>query len=329
MMHAPILNHMAAVSDPVRCRTLRLLERHELTVSELCAVLQLPQSTVSRHLKTLADDDWVVSRRDGTSRFYAMSSDDLSEDARGLWLLIREQVAGHAAAQDESRLRGVLARRRSRSQEFFSSAAGQWDRLRSELFGGTFHLHALLGLLDSRWVVGDLGCGTGQVAQVLSPFVRQVVAVDGSAEMLEAARRRVAGCGNVDVRTGDLEALPIENGRLDAAVLMLVLHYVAEPSRALAEAARVLRPGGRLVVADMMPHDREEYQQRMGHVWLGFSEKQLTRYLIAAGFEACVVRPLPPDASAKGPNLIVATARRAAACGAGPPINNPSIDDPI
>jgi len=112
-----ILDHMSALADPTRCRILLLLEQRELTVSELCAVLQIPQSSVSRHLKTLADDDWVASRRDGTSRFYSMPLDDLDSGASRLWPLIREQVAATAAAgQDERRLRGVLSRRRAKSQ---------------------------------------------------------------------------------------------------------------------------------------------------------------------------------------------------------------------
>src|SRR5512146_3256536 len=128
-----ILEHMSALADPTRCRMLLLLEKHELTVSELCAVLQMPQSSVSRHLKTLADDDWVASRRDGTSRFYSMPIDDLASGARRLWPLIREQIAGTSGAgQDERRLRGVLARRRAKSQECFATAAGGGDRLREE-----------------------------------------------------------------------------------------------------------------------------------------------------------------------------------------------------
>src|SRR5215204_7664007 len=121
-----ILEHMSALSDPTRCRMLLLLERQELTVSEICAVLQMPQSSVSRHLKTLADDNWVISRRDGTSRFYAMSAgDELDPGATRLWPIIREQVAATSAAgQDDRRLRGVLARRRAKSQEFFATAAG-------------------------------------------------------------------------------------------------------------------------------------------------------------------------------------------------------------
>ena len=129
-----ILDHMSALADPTRCRILLLLERHELTVSEMCAVLRLPQSSVSRHLKTLADDDWVASRRDGTSRFYSMPLDDLDSGASRLWPLIREQVATTATAgQDEQRLHDVLARRRAISEEFFASAAAGWDRLRGAI----------------------------------------------------------------------------------------------------------------------------------------------------------------------------------------------------
>ena len=306
-----VLEHMAALSDSTRCRMLVLLERHELTVSELCAVLQMPQSSVSRHLKMLADNDWVASRRDGPSRFYSMPLDDLDSSASRLWPIIREQVAGTSAAgHDERRLRSVLNRRRAKSQEFFASAAAGWDRLRGELFGDTFYLWAVLGLIDQTLVVGDLGCGTGQLSETVAPHVRRVVAVDGSADMLEAARKRLAGAGNVDVRQGDLESLPILDGELDAAMLALVLHYSPDPARALAEVARVLRPGGRLLVVDMLPHERQEYQQEMGHVWLGFSEKQIGRVLTGAGFDDVRVRSLPVDADAMGPALFAAVATR-------------------
>ena len=308
-MVAPILDHMSALSDQTRCRMLLLLERHELTVTELCSVLQMPQSTVSRHLKTLADDGWVTSRRDGTSRFYSMPVDDLDQGAARLWPLISEQVIStRGAEQDERRLRGVLSRRRAKSQEFFASAAGGWDRLRGELFGDEFFLWAVLGLIDPNLVVGDLGCGTGQLTEVVAPHVRRVISVDGSDDMLDAARQRLSGATNVDIRQGDLESLPIEAGELDVAMLSLVLHYSPEPPRALAEVGRVVRKGGRVLLVDMLPHDREEYQQQMGHVWLGFSEGQITRLLTAAGFENVRVRMLPVDPDAKGPALFAAMA---------------------
>ncbi len=304
-----ILEHMTALSDPTRCRMLLLLEKHELTVSELCAVLQMPQSTVSRQLKTLADDDWVTSRRDGTSRFYSMPVDDLDAGAKRLWPIIREQVAGTpAAGQDERRLRGVLTRRRAKSQEFFASAAAGWDRLRGELFGDSFYLWAVLGLIDPSLTVGDLGCGTGQLTETIAPYVRRVIAVDSSKDMLDAARQRVAQARNVDLRQGDLENLPLDASELDAAMLSLVLHYSPSPARALAEVHRVVRKGGRVLTVDMLPHDRQEYQQQMGHVWLGFSEKQVARLLTNAGFTDVRIRALPADPDARGPALFAAVA---------------------
>jgi ArsR family transcriptional regulator len=306
-----ILDHMSALADPTRCRILLLLEQRELTVSELCAILQAPQSNVSRHLKTLADDGWVTSRRDGTSRFYGMPLDDLDSGARRLWPLIREQVASTAAAgQDERRLQGVLTRRRAKSQEFFETAAGDWDRLRSDLFGDTFYLWAVLGLIDPTLVVGDLGCGTGQLTDTIAPYVRRVVAIDGSSDMLEAARTRVGERSNVQIRQGDLESLPVASGELDVAMLCLVLHYSPDPAKALAEVARAVKPGGRVLVVDMLPHERDEYQQQMGHVWLGFSEKQVSRFLTVAGFGDIRLRPLPADPDAKGPTLFAAVATR-------------------
>jgi ubiquinone/menaquinone biosynthesis C-methylase UbiE len=300
-MEAAIFDDLTALADATRSRMLLVLERHELTVGELCGVLQLPQSTVSRHLKTLSDAQWVSSRRDGTSRYYTLALDDRGPATRRLWALLREQIAlTPGADQDARRLRGVLARRQTKSQEFFASAAGQWDRLREELFGRASYLHAFPGLFDPAWVVGDLGCGTGQVAASLAPFVASVIAVDRSADMLQAAHRRVRELPNVDVRRGELEALPIQDGELDAATLLLVLHHLPDPVAALAEAARVLKRGGRLLISDMLPHDRETYRQQMGHVWLGFGEDALRRMLANAGFEHIRITAMPADPDPKG-----------------------------
>jgi ArsR family transcriptional regulator len=158
--------------------------------------------------------------------------------------------------------------------------------------------------------VGDLGCGTGQATATLAPVVGRVIAVDGSGEMLAAARRRLRSLPNVDIRRGDLEALPIEDATLDAAVAVLVLHHIAEPAAVLREAARVLKPNGRLLIADMLPHDREEYKQQMGHIWLGFAEDQLAGWLQDAGFGGVRVSALPPAPEAKGPALFVARATK-------------------
>jgi ArsR family transcriptional regulator len=303
---------MTDLADGLRGRILLVLERHELTVSELCDVLQSPQSTVSRHLKTLSDGGWVDSRPDGTRRLYRMRRGGLASDSRQLWLLIREQLAGVAVAgQDEQRLSAVLAERRSRSREFFAAGAGDWDRLRDELFGPRFYLLALPGLLDPGWVVGDLGCGTGRVSQALAPWVERVVAIDESEAMLDAARTRLESEANVELRRGRLESLPIADGELDAATLVLVLHHVGDPAGALREVARVLRPGGRLLLVDMQPHERLEYREEMGHVWLGFAAPRVVELLEGAGFEQPLVRSLPAEPDVKGPVLFAASAVRA------------------
>jgi len=306
-----ILGWMTALADVTRARTLRLVEQHELTVADLCAVLQLPQSTVSRHLKLLADEGWVAARPEGTRRLYRMNVDGLDPAARRLWSLIREQTAQtRGAAHDDQRLHTILAARQSRSQAFFSSAAGQWDRLRREMFGDRFDLMALAGLLEDTWIVGDLGCGTGQISETVAPFVQRVIAVDSSRAMLKAARQRLAHLPQVDIRHGELETLPIEGAILDAAVSCLVLHHVVDPAALLRAAARALQPGGRLLLIDMVSHDRREYQQQMGHVWLGFEPSQVTEWLHATGFERVRVLPLPPAPHARGPALFAATARR-------------------
>jgi len=306
-----MLGWMGSLAEPTRARTLRLLDGRELTVADLCAVLQAPQSTVSRHLKVLADDGWITARAEGTSRLYRMASSNLDPAARRLWALLRAETARTAiAAEDDERLDRVLAERRSRSQAFFRSAAGRWEKLRHDLFGERFDALALAAWLDESWVVGDLGCGNGQIAALVAPHVARVIAVDRSSEMLASARRRLADLDNVDLRQGDLESLPIDDGALDAAALGLMLHHVAEPSAVLREAARALRPGGRLLIVDMAKHERMEYAEQMGHVWLGFEPAEVIEWLDEAGFERARVTPLPVESSARGPRLFVASARR-------------------
>lgn len=304
-----ILDHMSALAESVRCRVLLLLEEQELTVSDLCAVLQLPQSTVSRHLKSLLDRGWVDVRPDGTRRLYHAAVDRLDPSAQRLWELARVEMANAAARRlDRQRLVSVLARQRTRSQEFFDASSDRWDEIRDELFGNRFYLFALAGMVPSGAAVADLGCGTGSVAEALAPFVERVVGVDASPPMLELATQRLERFDNVDLRVGDLESLPLDDGHVDIATMILVLHHLDRPGSAIQEAARCLRPGGRLLIVDMLPHDRVEYQQDRGHVWLGFSEGDINEFLESAGFDVERFHALPPAPEAKGPNLFAATA---------------------
>ncbi|MEY4565520.1 MAG: Demethylmenaquinone methyltransferase [Planctomycetota bacterium] len=295
---------LQVLSDPTRARLLRLLERNELTVVELCQILQSPQSTISRHLKVLSDSDWVSSRKEGTSSWYRLQTNDLQSGQRRLWQVVREQAAGAKFAEyDDARLEKILDERQSRAQAFFSSAADQWDKLRSDLFGGSVNCWALAASLGGESVVGELGCGTAPLSLTLSPLVKQVIAVDSSAAMIKAARSKLKKCENVEFRRGDLSALPIGDQELDVVFIVLVLAYLHDPRVAIAEAYRTLKPGGRLVLIDMLRHDRESLKQELGHLWLGFEWSQIDQWLKESRIANYRKISLPPEQEAKGPPL--------------------------
>jgi ArsR family transcriptional regulator len=307
-----LLSRMSSLADPTRLRLLRLLERRELGVIDLCDVLQLPQSTVSRHLKVLADQGWIRSNRQGTSHLYRMPLDQLQHPARRLWFVARDQMEPWATIrQDELRLARRLRHRQDRTRAFFAGAAGDWEKMCRELYGESFVRSALLSLLPSRWVVADLGCGTGLVAAELAAAVGRVIAVDNSPAMLRAARERTAGLANVDLRRGDLAALPIGSASCDAALFLLVLTYVADTPAALREARRILKGGGKLIMVDLLEHDREDFQRRMGQLHRGFSLEQARDMLDAAGFDSVSARALAPERHASGPVLFVASGQTA------------------
>jgi SAM-dependent methyltransferase len=306
-----ILSWMSTLADPTRLRLLRLLERHELGVAELCDVLQLPQSTVSRHLKVLGDEGWVKNRAEGTTRLYRIV-EDKDGAPRRLWTIAREETGDWATVgQDQLRLTRRLAARRPAAEAFFAGAAGEWDRLRQDLYGDAFTQAALLSLLPAEWDVADLGCGAGYTAAVLAPHVRTVVGVDQSAAMLRAARKRTADFANVDLRQGNLEALPLDDNSVDGVLLVLALTYVANPRRALREASRILRSGGRVVVVDLLRHDREDFRRQMGQASLGFGPEALAEMLVEAGLGGGRARSLTPEPKAKGPALVLATGTKA------------------
>lgn len=308
-----LLSSMESLADPTRLRLLRLLERHELGVAALCDILQLPQSTVSRHLKVLGDLGFVSSRASGTNRLYRGERLDKDSPSRRLWLLARDQTDDWATArQDALRLERLLNLKRPAAQAFFAGAAGQWDRLREEAYGRSLNQRALLALLPSPWTVADLGCGTGALTQALAPNVHRVIGIDQSAAMLKAARARTAEHHNVELRRGRLEALPVDDATCDAALLVLALSYVQEPARVLAEMARILRPGGRAVVVDLLRHDREDFQRAMGQETSGFEPDDLGEMMREVGLNSPSCRPLSPEPGAKGPALILATGERVA-----------------
>lgn len=300
---------MEQLAEPSRLRTLRVLERGELSVQDLCEVLALPQSTVSRHLKVLAEGGWLVARREGTQSFYGWG-EELDPGARRLWLLARAETERWPALEQDAGRLAALKARRDGADRFFAGAAGAWDKLRAEVYGAGLGGEALLALLPDDWTVADLGCGTGAVAADLAGRVRRVIAVDQSAEMLRAARRRLGKVRNVEIREARLEALPLADASCDAALAVLVLSYLEDPAAALREAARILRPGGRLVVVEAARHADEALRRRMGQRTPGLDAAALAA-LLPAGLEGARTRTLPPEPGARGPGLVVATARRA------------------
>lgn len=309
---SPIIERIAILSEPARLRALCVLERAELSVGELARVLQAPQSTVSRHLKLLAGAGWVQSRSERTATYYRLIADDLAEADRALWAVLRAQMAdGGELAADERRLAEVLADRQTDSLSFFGRMAGAWDAVRGELFGERFTGDALLGLVRPDWVVADIGCGTGNVAEVLAPLVEEVVAVDQSGPMLEAAEQRLAGRMNVRFARGAAEALPLDDASVDAGVCALVLHHVEDVDVAARELARVLRTdrgGGVALVIDMYAHERREFAREMGHRHLGFEPAALAAMMKDAGFARTRAAPVSCGAAAKGPGLFALAA---------------------
>lgn len=302
-----LASRLGVLAEPLRLRMLRILEREELTVGEVAKVVQLAQSTVSRHLKALAEGDWLVRRAAGTASIYRLLADDLDPEARTLWGAVRGQLGdGLDLAEDDRRLAMVLAERATDSATFFGRVAGAWDEMRNELFGRGFTAPALLGMLDPDVVVADIGCGTGNAAECLAPFVREVIAVDRSEPMIEAARKRLGDIGNVTFIRGDLESLPLKDNSVDAVVCVLVLHHLGEPEHALREMARIVRPGGAVLVVDMIEHGREEYRHTMGHEHLGFAAGSLESLMASAGLTNARVHELATSGEAKGPGLFIA-----------------------
>jgi ArsR family transcriptional regulator len=307
-----LLAWMDCLADPMRLRLLRILEQHELGVADLCDVLQSPQSTVSRHLKMLLDQHWVQSRRQGTNHLYEMILDELAPAARKLWILTREQMDAWATlSQDELRLQRRLSQREEDSQSFFAGAAGDWDRIRNELYGHRFDLHAVLPLLPADWTVADLGCGAGDLAALLARHVKNVIGVDNSAEMLKTAKKRASNLTNLDLRRGDLIDLPLQDGEADAALMILALTYVGDPQAAIREMGRAIKAGGRVVVIDLLRHDRDDFRRQLGQKWPGFESADIERMMTEGGLTKVNVTSLPPDRDAKGPALFIAQAYKA------------------
>jgi ubiquinone/menaquinone biosynthesis C-methylase UbiE/DNA-binding transcriptional ArsR family regulator len=304
------LDWLQTLADATRVRLLAILSRDEFSVGELCTIVQLPQSTVSRHLKVLSEDGWIDHRREGTNQYYTVGLERWCEARRELWgWVTSQQISSLTLSQDETRMHSIISAR-SRSEAFFSSSAEQWDQLRVDLFGSQLDSFVLAASLPADSVVVELGCGSAPLAQLTAPLAKQVYAVDNSQAMLTAARHRLAGFGNVKLIQSSLTNLPLTDGCCDLAWMVLVLPYVEHPEQVLAESARILKPDASLIVMDLLPHERGSYRQVMGHLRLGQDRGELEQWFEQAGLQLTRYYQLPPDSTAKGPALFVASGKR-------------------
>jgi ArsR family transcriptional regulator len=313
-----------SLADPARRQVARIVAETPLTVGEISGILGLPQSTVSRHLKSLRTAGLVVDRREGARVFIALSepsqgpggvADELGQ-ALNAWL--RQQPLPGPVG---TRLVRAIEKR-ERGEDAFGGLAERWDEMRREHFGGTFHLEALASLLPSHWRVLDAGTGTGYLLPFLGRHFRRVTAADSSPAMLELARARAgrAGLGNVDFRLGRLEELPLGDASIDCAIALLVLRHSSDPERAIRELSRVLVEGGRLVIVDVAPHTMEDFRERIGDASWGLDPVSVAELLARAGFGVPLSCPLPlPEAEGPGrptrpaPDLFLISATRSGA----------------
>lgn len=274
------LDRFKALADERRLELLAALQGDELSVGELAEVVQAAQPGVSRHLQALGKAGLIVPRRQGTATFYRLVAEEplLSGD-------FGEELRRMAQRQPFSqRLERVLARRRAKSESFFDGAE-HWDTLRGELFTEVAGYHSLLPLIKPGLTVVDVGTGTGGMLPFLAQVASRIVAIDLSTEMLRRARTkaRALGLQNVSFLRGDLEALPLERHSADASFAALVLHHASRPVRALREMVRVVRPGGVVVVVDLVNHGLDWLREEQADLWLGFGKEEALDLASRAG----------------------------------------------
>ena len=301
------------LADPTRVRILALLEREELAVQELMAVLGMAQSRVSRHLAILREAGLLRDRRDGTFVYYRFPA-PREGPWRDAWELARRERRGDPAAdRDAAALAGVLAARDARTRSWFDSVGPEWDALRKVFNDDALRARAIARLVPPGLCVCDVGTGTGVLALELARLGVRVVAVDHSQRMLDAARAKLAaeGIESVELRRGDAADLPLDDACVDGAFAHMVLHYLPSPADALCEMARIVKPGGVVVVVDFVEHDREWMREELGVQWLGFPLEEVRAWLERAGLADPRIEREPPGERGRDlPATFIASARR-------------------
>lgn len=281
-----------ALSDESRLRILALLSKASLNVQELTSVLGLSQSTVSHHLRTLLRAGMITSRKQGTWSYYTLVSDPAHPIQERLLTEFLELIQyrngdglSERASSDKKAVDNLLNERRDRAREYFETVANEWETLRSEAQSSADYLDTLSQAVKPEESLLELGCGSGAFLRRVLPRPGKTIGVDYSPAMLEAAKQSVQGAStNVELRLGFLEHLPVADSSIDAAVAYMVFRHIAEPREVLKDVSRVLRPGGRLTVVDLTPHQDEERKARFAEIWMGFSPDEFASWGSSEGF---------------------------------------------
>lgn len=304
------IDALRAAGEPTRLRVLSLLASEELSVMELSGVLDQSQPRVSRHLKLMTDAGLIERFPDGARVFYRLSSDPLARRLIDTVLDLLDETAG---AEDDRRLEDVRRDREIAANAYFERVAPQWDRIRSLYVCETAVEAAVLkaagdGPFDR---IVDLGTGSGRMLTLLGQKASVSIGLDLSHNMLNIARANVtkAGLDKVELRHGDIFATRLPSESADRVVVHQVLHYLADPAAAVAEAARLVAPGGRLLIVDFAPHQLEHLREEHQHRRLGFDDAEMRRWLSDAGLTPSAPIILPPDTD--GLTVSIWTAERA------------------
>ena len=304
---ASIVKILRVVADSNRLRILLLLEREELSVAELQEILAMGQSTISTHLSQLKQAGLVEDRRTGKNSLYRLKRENGASVLGELLTQARGEL--DEAKHDQSAVKRVLRKRQDKMRAFFDEVAGRFGR--SYVPGKSWKsvAEALLKVMPPM-VIADLGAGEGAFSLLLAQRAKQVIAVDTSARMVEVGRQQVKrqGVKNVDYRLGDMEEVPIEDRSVDLVFFSQSLHHALHPERAVAEAWRILRPGGRIAILDLAKHRFEEARELYADEWLGFSEVELESALEKAGFRNAEISVVHKEAEAPHFQTLLAVA---------------------
>ena len=294
---------LRAAGEVTRLRILALLAEAELTVSDLTKILGQSQPRISRHLKLLAEAGLVDRYREGSWAFYRLGERGGVADIAQT-LVGRLDPSDPVVMRDRGRLAAVRAARAAAAQTYFSQHAAEWDRIRRLHVTDAAVEAAIQTALADRPIRSllDLGTGTGRMLELFGPDIERGLGIDMSLDMLALARARLerAGLKHCSVRQGDIYELPVPKDSFDVVLVHQVLHFLDDGARAIAEAARTLRPQGRLLVADFAPHDLEFLREEHAHLRLGFAPETVSQWMSAAGLDVALHRTLPPEEGSDG-----------------------------